>query len=92
MKREVIGTSLINGEGVAAADSVVCRYYITEPEPGVFGIEVEKTQSGNVVETSRVYDVCRAADRAHEIAVTLMENTVTPMTLHDILYDITADG
>jgi len=85
MRREEVGTSLIKGE-----NDFLCRYCIIESGQDMYGIEIEKTEGNKVTEACRIGDVCRVKGQAYEIAKMLMRNTVTPITLHDILYDIVA--
>ena len=63
-----------------------CKAEHTSSKP-VFGIRVELTNKGSLIDTAEISDITSSLERAKYLLDLLSRNTVTPISLLDVIED-----
>ena len=80
----------IGKETVTCENKFELKYYVLENKKKdytEYGIEIEKTDNFNI-EVNQVTDITTDQTRIDYIVKSLMQNSVTPIHLHDVIEDM----
>lgn len=99
METKIAATTLSTNSGDEEIKSEVSYYLLQNinrrEELGVsllYGVKVVLANSGRVIDSAEVSDVTSLKNKCVALIELLAKNTVTPATLADVVYDLSADG